>query len=361
MSNKPAQFMDCFKITPKIGELSDKCWGVIDVGARDQCNGLEDTLLDKPADGAVRYCYWDGAIFKDEDNGKFVMFASRWNEADGHWGWPRSKAVYAVSDSLYGPYKDMGLVYPDVEEGYGHNVFPLKLHPGTTYNGQTVKYALVLGDTFISNLRGGIFVSESLYGPWNYTGQMKITAGTGTNGSFSLSNIGIVASPDGKYLAYNRHGDIAVSDSIYGPWETRVEHLWDKMPLIAHKHDVEDPIMWYSNGLYHCIANRWDERKAYYMTSEDGVSDWTMRAGTAYIPDGDMIRYDNGIVNHWNKLERPNVYIEEGNIVAMTLAVIDVAKEKEVGNDGHGSKIVVIPFDSDALASFDADPDTVIK
>jgi hypothetical protein len=54
-------------------------------------------------------------------------------------------------------------------------------------------------------------------------------------------------------------------------------------------------------------------------------------------------------VNHWNKLERPSVYLENGHIVAVTLAVIDVAKEQENGNDGHGSKIVVIPFDGAAM------------
>ncbi len=33
----------------------------------------------------------------------------------------------------------------------------------------------------------------------------------------------------------------------------------------------------------------------------------------------------------------------------MTLAVIDVPKDAEKGNDGHGSKIIVIPFDGAAL------------
>ena len=33
----------------------------------------------------------------------------------------------------------------------------------------------------------------------------------------------------------------------------------------------------------------------------------------------------------------------------MTLAVLDVPKNEERGNDTHGSKIVVIPFDGTAL------------
>jgi hypothetical protein len=43
------------------------------------------------------------------------------------------------------------------------------------------------------------------------------------------------------------------------------------------------------------------------------------------------------------------VYIENGHVAAMTLAVIDVEKEQDQGNDGHGSKVIVIPFDGAAL------------
>jgi hypothetical protein len=35
--------------------------------------------------------------------------------------------------------------------------------------------------------------------------------------------------------------------------------------------------------------------------------------------------------------------------VAVMLAAIDVAKDEENGNDGHGSRIIVIPFDGAAM------------
>ncbi len=354
---KITQFMDCFKTTPLVGELTSEAWGTETVGKRDCDNGLEDRLIGNfDADGE-RYCYWDGAIIKED--GKFYMLASRWAEKDGHWGWPKSKAILAVSDSLYGPYEDKGLLYPDVKEGYGHNVFPFLLKEGETVCGGSMKYGLVLGDTFVNELKGGIFVSEKVTGPWNFIGQMKIVAGEGTRGVFWLSNVGILPAKGGGYIAYNRNGDIATADTIEGPWYTRVENLWSIMPGLAGKGDVEDPVMWYSNGLYRCIANRWGERRAYYMTSEDGIHGWRMHKGTAYAPDGGFIRYGDGTVNSWNKLERPNVYMEDGRVVAMTLAVIDVPKDRDVGNDAHGSKIVVIPFDHDALCALDADPDSL--
>lgn len=69
----------------------------------------------------------------------------------------------------------------------------------------------------------------------------------------------------------------------------------------------------------------------------------------AYDPRGAIVGYPEDTVNHWNKAERPSVYIENGHVAAMTLAVIDVEKEQDQGNDGHGSKVIVIPFDGTAL------------
>ena len=68
-----------------------------------------------------------------------------------------------------------------------------------------------------------------------------------------------------------------------------------------------------------------------------------------YDPTRDFVRYTDGTVNHWEKLERPGVLIENGHVTHVTLAVLDVPKEQEKGNDNHGSKIIVLPFDGAAL------------
>jgi hypothetical protein len=96
------------------------------------------------------------------------------------------------------------------------------------------------------------------------------------------------------------------------------------------------------------VVNGWSPRKAYHLTSKDGITNWTFR-GLAYDPTTNFLRYTDGTVNHWNNMERPGVYIENGHVVAMTLAVIDVPKNSDRTNDGHGSKVVVIPFDGAAL------------
>jgi hypothetical protein len=51
-------------------------------------------------------------------------------------------------------------------------------------------------------------------------------------------------------------------------------------------------------------------------------------------------------------MERANTYEENGHVVAFTFAAIDVEKSGDLGNDTHGSKIIVVPFDG---AKFDAE------
>ena len=61
-------------------------------------------------------------------------------------------------------------------------------------------------------------------------------------------------------------------------------------------------------------------------------------------------------MNHWNKIERPGVFLENGHVVCFTFAVIDVEKNLDRGNDNHGSKVIVVPFDGE---KFDKDIQTL--
>lgn len=355
------QFMDCIDPIPIMGTLSGTCWGAAEVGARDQDNGLEDKTLEN-------YCYWDGGIVKDEETGTYYMFASRWNQAGGHWGqntdsgwvdgWQGSQAIYATSDNLYGPYTDQGPIWPDWCEGAGHNVFPFALSEKDELYKQGYRYAISISDTGkhgdVAN--GTIHIAKSIKGPWELIdngngGKLKATGGNG----FSLSNISITVRPDGTYEATNRNGDIAIADSVAGTWQVKENDLWNKIEGISTG-NIEDPVIWYSDGQYHIVANKWDVRMAYYLTSEDGITNWKKHPGTAYTPQADFLKYEDGTVNRWTKLERPNIYVEDGKIKAMTFAVIDVQKEQDYGSDQHGSKVIVVPFSSDKLQQLDAQP-----
>jgi len=317
---QPRTFISYFLPTPPHGELLRETWGATNVLPRDAQNGLEDTAMKK-------YCYWDGQIIKAHD-GKYHMFASRWDESRGHGGWFGSVAVHAVSESLPGPYVDQGLCWPNDQGGKGHNVTALTLPDG--------RYAIVISETRPCE----VYVSKSLDGPWERLGTITVEG----EPRWHASNVAIMARPDGNFEFVPRDGRIFFSDKgILGPYQPQGNSVFPKgIP------NLEDPCIWYSGGLYHIVVNSWSTRKAYHLTSRDGLHDWTNR-GLAYDPREAIVRYPDGTVNHWNKAERPSVYVENGHVAAMTLAVIDVEKEQDKGNDGHGSKVIVIPFDGAAL------------
>jgi hypothetical protein len=319
-ASEPKAYIDYFLPTPIVGALTTNVWGAAAVGPRDPKNGLEDQTMQQ-------WNYWDGDIIKAPD-GKYHLFGSRWNQARGHNGWFASQAVHAVSDSLIGPYVDKGLCWPTNAGGRGHNVGALTLPDGG--------YAVYVSETRPCE----VYTSKSLDGPWDHLGTVTVEG----EPRWHASNVKIMVRPDGKFEFTERDGRVFISDKgVLGPYQAQGPSVFPKgIP------DLEDPCIWYSGGLYHIIVSSWSTRTAYHLTSADGVHDWTNR-GVAYDPRKNIVRYTDGTVNHWNKVERPSVYIENGHVVAMTLAGIDVEKEQDHGNDGHGSKIIVIPFDGEAL------------
>jgi len=326
---KPATaktFIDYFLPMPIEGSLVSDVWGAPGVFPRDPKNGLEDTTM-------KQWCYWDGQIIKGPD-GRYHMFASRWDQARGHNGWFGSLAVHAVSEKVTGPYVDKGLCWPDSQGGKGHNVTALVMPDG--------RYAVVVSET----RPGDVFISKSLDGPWELLGSIKVDA----NGyaKAAMSNVSIMVRPDGNYMIVPRSGQILLStDGVLGPYKVQGPPIYPNIPGLPRR-NLEDPVVWYSGGLYHIVVNCWSDRKAFHLTSPEGINNWTNR-GLAYDPTTDFVRYTDGTVNHWDKMERPGVVIENGHVTHVTLAVLDVPKNQERGDDTHGSKIVVIPFDGAAM------------
>ncbi len=323
-------FIDYFAPMPITSPLSATAWGAPGVLPRDSNNGLEDRTL-------KQWVYWDGQIIKAKD-GKYHMFASRWDQSKGHYAWGSSLAVHAVSDGLFGPYLDKGLVWPDDQGGRGHNVTALVLPDG--------RYAIVVSET----RPGDVFVSKSLDGPWERLGSIQIAPGEFSNLG-RMSNVSIMARPDGNFQIVARSGAIWISKTgVLGPYTVQGPSIYPAMEGLPKSSlgNMEDPVVWFSGGLYHIVVNNWSDRKAYHMTSKDGISGWQYR-GLAYDPTINFLRYTNGTLNHWDKMERPGVVIENGHVIAMTLAVLDVPKDQEKGDDMHGSKVLVIPFDGAAL------------
>lgn len=342
-------FIDYFQPMPILGALTTNTWGAPGVLPRDPLNGLEDPRLQglpllatnaSPDAAAQKWYYWDGQIIKSPA-GKYYLFASRWDQAKGHGGWFGSSAVYAVSDHLCGPYVDKGLVWPDVVNGVagrGHNVTALVLPDG--------RYAVLISET----RPGSLYISKSLDGPWEFQGPLTFATNQFSSNSRGLgSNMSLMVRPDGGFEIVQRSGLVLIStNSVMGPYAVQGPSAYSMVPELGPMHTLEDPVVWFSGGRYHIVVNDWSTRKAFHISSVDGIHDWKFR-GLAYDPTTDCVRYTDGTVNHWYKMERPGVYIENGHVAAVTLASIDISKEEDKGNIPHGSKVLVIPFDGAAL------------
>lgn len=324
--------IDYFRPMPIVSELTSNAWGASGVLPRDQDNGLEDRTMKS-------WAYWDGKIMKAAD-GTFHLFASRWDQAAGHNGWFGSQCVHAVSpNGLIGPYVPQGNCYTD--NPAGHNVTAGQFADGT--------YAILISET---RRPATFYTARSLDGPFRQLGGLRFDANGFSNvdlGGLS-SNTTMVVRPDGAILMVARAGItfLGSASNPLGPYKVQSNVSVMVQGGINDNGDAEDPCIWYSGGNYHAIINYWDKKKAYHFMSKDGAHDWK-NMGLAYDPTKDFLRYTDGTVNRWAKLERPSVYLEDGHVVAFTFAGIDVEKDNDRGNDSHGSKIIVVPFDGRAF------------
>jgi hypothetical protein len=368
-----------FQPTPTACPVTSKTWGVSGVLPRDTCNGLENTSV------PPQYYYWDGKIIPSPD-GKYYMFADRWAGSTGFGNWGNSQTIYAVSDTLLGPYTDKGYAFdngPDSGDRHkGHNASACVLLDGT--------YCLYVNEIVPFT----IFTSTSLAGPWtsctNPTGELIQNNGVTVNfvpgGDMHMdSNVSLVVRPDGNFEVVQRHGVIALSTTgICGPYKVqqpsntypsnqqppsglpsiypnRQKHTSDDSYAPSSLESTyvlaEDPVIWYSGGQYHVLYDYPDDRVGYHLTSTDGIHNWTDQ-GFAYDPRMAKQLFSttdgtNGTANNWFKMERPGVIMENGHVTHFTFAVSDVDKNNQItAGSNHGSKVVVMAFDG---VTFDAE------
>lgn len=362
-------FIDYIKPAPVVcSPLSSATWGVAGVLPRDTCQGIESAQGAgvPPAD-----YYWDGQIIRAAD-GKYHMFMSTWSgsSANGFGDWTSSNAFHAISSmGVEGPYMRQDYVYSSHK---GHNVSAAQLLDGT--------YVVVVSEIVPFT----IYKSTSLDGPWTACpgGELIQPNGVTTNSptpcnpggpcndSHWDSNVSLVARPDGKFEIVQRHGFIAIADTLCGPYKMQkptwdypaanipnVDSIYPKRtsnPVVSNPTYgwEEDPHIWYSAGTYHVIYSGSGDRVGWHLYSPDGINHWK-DGGVAYSPIlyQKMFCYEGSTTcTQWFKSERPGVVLENGHPTHITLAVADVDKDFAIPKgSNHGSKVVVLPFDGEAF------------
>lgn len=278
-------------------------WGTESVVPRDIHNGIEgkDNL----------WSYWGGNPLKGAD-GKYHIAICRWREETSHGGWGKSEVAHCVSDSPTGPY----IITKTIVEK-GHNPEVMKLRDGT----------------YILHVINGVYSSSSLRGPWKLEGKITLESGKGPG-----SNLTGVQRSDGSFLFHTKRGDMIISNiGILGPYKMVSADNYTR-----YSGYPEDPVMWKSRHQYFSIYNHAIDRKSRHMRSLDGIH-WQHESGEPY--DINVFRYTDGTKNFWHKFERPKVLQDEqGRATHLSLAVIDVDKKEDLGNDNHSSKNMIMPL-----------------
>jgi hypothetical protein len=354
-------FIDYIKPAPIVcSPLSSATWGVAGVLPRDTCNGIESA---RGAAVPPEFYYWDGQILKAKD-GKYHMFMSTWSGTAGfNPGWRDSDAYHAIStQGVLGPYQRQGFVYTNNGSHRGHNVSALELPDGT--------YAVVVSETVPFT----IYRSSSLDGPWTACTASIQTNGVnaGTDANYA-SNVSVFPRHDGRFQMVQRHGLIAIADTLCGPYRMQkptwtypaanrptFDSIYPRRTSIPGVPNPtyaweEDPHIWRSGGIYHVLYSGSGDRVGWHLYSPDGINNWT-DGGLSCNPRlyEKIFGYEGSTTkNQWYKMERPGVVLEGGHPTHVTWAVSDVDKDNQIpGNSNHGSKIIVLPFDG---VTFDND------
>ncbi|MBN2573064.1 MAG: hypothetical protein JXP73_00735, partial [Deltaproteobacteria bacterium] len=249
-------FMDYLKPMPPVAPLTDATWGVDGVIPRDISNGIESA---KGKGVHPDYYYWDGQIIRAKD-GKYHMFMSTFSgNTEFGSSWMTSDAYHAISETnVLGPYVRKDYVYTYNGKHTGHNVTAFELPEGG--------YALVVSE----NVRPfTIFKADSLDGPW-----------TPCNPSipFDVANISVFPRHDGRYQLTERHGGLAIADTLCGKYNkvqpkctyptANADTVYVKrtsIPGVTNPNFTweEDPHIWYSAGTYHIIYSGSGDRVGY--------------------------------------------------------------------------------------------------
>ncbi|HKL22119.1 MAG TPA: glycoside hydrolase family protein [Tichowtungia sp.] len=307
---------------------------------------------------------WGSSIIKGED-GKYHIFYAQMTKELGFYSWMTDGLISrAVSDNPAGPYRYVETVLkgrgqPHWDAHTAHNPRIKKFgdkyylyYISTNPNGNRLderqmnlarrlystegltdeekaalkKESAGLRKQFQMNQRIGVAVADQISGPWKRLDHPIVEPG----GPISLMtcNPAVTERPDGGYLMFvrgiqpniekfTRSAAIALADSPVGPWAIQ------KKAAVADLNS-EDPAVWYDKqrrryyAIYHAFG---------YMgliTSTDGV-DWKpakhykVLEKTIYKSDGTPLKAA--------RLERPYIYLEDGEPKVMTVAVREKSGE----------------------------------
>lgn len=288
------------------------------------------------------YHNWGASIVKGDD-GKYHLFYSRWKDVHSAW-LTFSEIAHAVSDNPTGPWGYKETVLKGRGKGHwdaitAHNpkikyfdgkyyLYYISTNLGSMdYSDQDLinthgmsRHQSKTRKILRENQRTGVAFSSSINGPWERMDK-PIVEPSGPISTLTV-NPAIDQGKDGKYYLvvkgdkpneerFIRNQAIAISDTPIGSFEMQPKPVIDYL-------DTEDMSIWYDKkrelfyGIFHA------HKYLGLICSEDGI-DWNKANNYKVLTK--EIPMTNGEILRPERMERPFVYLEDGEPKTLCVAV----------------------------------------
>ncbi len=307
-------------------------------------NRFKKTLQAAPIDGGFQmedYWVWDGSAIKGED-GRYHLFSSRWpKKYCMHPGWTfHSEIIRCSSDTPEGPYQFEEVVFErrdphffDARMTHNPTIHKcgddyLLFYTGVSYEEDlsdpeiidTIKGNPDLYAEYWNRKRIGLASSKSVLGPWKRPDKPIMEPAVGSWDETILSNAAPAVLPDGSvYCLYKSN---KLSESVRGPFKIGLAYAehWQNAFIRKQKEpvftgNVEDPYMWYQDGMFHAIMKDMsgeicgEHHGGIYATSEDCIHWNYANPPLAYSRN---VEWTDGSITKMGFRERPQLMFENG-------------------------------------------------
>jgi hypothetical protein len=268
------------------------------------------------------YYLWDPSLIKVGE--KYHLFCSRWPAATDMEGWKQSQVIRAESDSLFGPY------------AFAEVVLQPEHHPWATQGVSNpkiikLKEKYLLYHLGIPRWKTGFALAENITGPWEILDNPSINA---NNPALTVEENGTIyvlgkhkpkPHKDGMWDAY-MHGFRA--SNYQAEFIPLNDNVGDSLNLLPNNYELEDPTLWIAQGLYNVICNDWEGKASginkaiLHYVSKDGI-EYQLVSSDPIWSHIDGIPFESGETIGLNRLERPQVFLNENNqVIALLVAAL---------------------------------------
>lgn len=283
------------------------------------------------------YFVWCATMTKGDD-GLYYLYFSFWPKSDGFSAWvTKSKIGYAVSDNPYGGFKYRGICLQGAcgwDEACVHNPAVIE-HQGKYYMYYMGNHGNGEYWCHRNNQRIGVAVADKPEGPWEHSKKPIIDISPDSFDSLMTSNPSVTAGNDGKfYMIYKgvtNNGNlprggavvcgIAVADNPCGPFRKYGK------PIMTNPNadkSVEDAFVWYENYKFYALAK--DFQGYYTKSGENHIAIFESKDCYNWNPCENPLAFkreiiwEDGTIQVLKRMERPQIYIEDGKPTALMCA-----------------------------------------